>query len=108
MVTLGDKIKSLRLQKGLTQDQLGHLLGVNRSVISLYESSQRAPTFDILKKLARIFHVSTDFLLSVKELESDKILVDVSELSTDQIARLSEIIHLIISGFINQSYKNNK
>lgn len=89
----------LCLQKGLTQEQLGKLLGINRSVISLYESCQRAPTFDILKKISRIFRVSTDYLLGNKELESEKIIVDVSEISNEQTERLSEIIHLIICGY---------
>lgn len=103
MVTIGDKIKYMRLQKGLTQDQLGKLLGVNRSVISLYESCQRAPTFDILKKIARIFHVSTDYLLGVKEQNAEKLVVDISGISNEQIESLSEIIHLIICGFKNSN-----
>ena len=65
-MNLGEKLKQLRLEKNLTQKQLADRLGVAISAISSYESDTRCPTFDTLIKYARIFHVSTDYLLGLE------------------------------------------
>lgn len=85
----GDKLKHLRKQSGLTQKQLGGLIGVTKSVISFYELQERIPSPAVLVKLAAVFHVSTDYLLGVEK----KRTVDVSDLSENDI----EIIQLMAS-----------
>ena len=65
----GNKLKELRLQAGLTQKQLADLIGVTKSVISFYERQERTPSPDVLKKLAAVFHVSTDFLLDIDKVK---------------------------------------
>lgn len=62
-MTLGEKIKKLRNEKGISQEELGRLMDVHYTHISRYERSQSAPSVEALKKLARIFEVSTDYLL---------------------------------------------
>ena len=66
MVDFGVNLKKLRLQEGLTQQQLADKLGVTKSVISYYELQERSPSPEVLTKLAFIFHVSTDFLLGIE------------------------------------------
>ena len=70
MVDFGDTLKRLRLQGGLTQQQLADRLGVTKSVISYYELQERYPSPEILVKLASIFHVSTDYLLGLERGET--------------------------------------
>lgn len=60
---LGGKIKKLRKEKGLTLKQLGELLNLGESTMSMYESGNRSPDYDTLAKLAKIFNCSTDYLL---------------------------------------------
>ena len=58
------KLKALRKEKGLTQEQLAALLGVERSSVGKYEGkSQIIPSDDIKLKIAEIFNVSVDYLL---------------------------------------------
>lgn len=64
-VDFSNRLRELRIQSGLTQLQLAQRLGITKSVISLYELSERAPSPDILIRLANIFHVSTDYLLGL-------------------------------------------
>lgn len=90
-MNLGEKLKKLRIEKKLTQKQLASRLGVAISAISSYESDTRCPTFDTLINYARIFHVSTDYLLG---LESSRTL-DVSGLSEDEILAVGHIIDII-------------
>lgn len=62
-MNLGEKIKKLRLEKGLSQDELGKAMGVHYTHISRYERNQSNPSIDALRKLAKVFGVSADYLL---------------------------------------------
>lgn len=88
MLELNERIRALRKQKGLTQEQLAKRLWVTKSIISAYESGVRYPSLEMLIKLARIFFVSTDYLLGV----NSKQTLDVSELSQHQITIIKNII----------------
>lgn len=61
----GLRIKSLRQQMHWTQEQLGRKIGVNKDTISNYENNIKAPSLIRLKNLARVFHVSIDYLLGM-------------------------------------------
>lgn len=56
-------IRELRKKKGLTQQELGEYLGVQKTAISYYESGKRQPTPDMLMKMADLFGVSVDVIL---------------------------------------------
>lgn len=58
-----NKIRELRVKKGVTQTELGSLLGVTKNSISYYENGKRQPSPDMLVKLADYFGVSIDALL---------------------------------------------
>lgn len=60
-------IRELRTKKGLTQTELGEILGVTKNSISYYENSKRQPTPDMLVKMADLFGVSIDVILGRKE-----------------------------------------
>lgn len=91
MVNFGEKIKSLRTQRNLTQKQLADLSGVAISAISSYEAGNRYPSYDVLISLARIFHVSTDYLLGLENLKT----VDVSGLEDRQINVILQMIDIM-------------
>lgn len=62
-MTLGEKLQTLRQQKGLSQEQLAERLEVSRQSVSKWESGQSRPDMDKLVVLAELFGVSTDYLL---------------------------------------------
>jgi len=78
----------LRTNAGLTQAQLGNLVGVTKSVISYYELQERSPSPDVLIKLSQIFHVSTDELLGVSKGES----VDVTGLKQEDVLLIRSLV----------------
>ena len=82
------KLKELRMQNGLTQQQLATQLGVTKSVISFYERQERTPSPEVLRKMAAIFRVSTDFLLDIDRTKR----LDVSDLDDDDIQLVSLLI----------------
>ena len=90
LVNFGNRLKTLRIKKKLTQQQLADLLGLTKSVISAYENGLRYPAYDVLIKIARIFKVSTDFLLGV-EIKRE---IDTSGLTDEQVEALIVLIDL--------------
>ena len=87
----GIKLKELRIKAGLTQKQLAEQIGVTKSVISFYERQERTPSPDILKKLAYVFHVSTDYLLDIDKVNR----IDVSGLDEEDIKVISLMIETL-------------
>ena len=66
MVDFGEKVRALREGRGLSQVQLAELLGVTKGIISAYETSVRMPSYKVLIRIARLFGVSTDYLLGLE------------------------------------------
>ncbi len=60
---LGNRIKSLRKQNGLTQEALGKLINVTKVSICCYERETRVPTLETLLALADVFKVDIGYLL---------------------------------------------
>jgi len=56
------RLKKARLEKGLSQTELGKLAGVHYTQIGRYENKGSQPSADILSKIANILEVSSDFL----------------------------------------------
>lgn len=88
---MGEKLKSLRIEKKLTQKQVADRIGLAISAVSSYESGTRYPSYDVLVKLARIFHVSTDYLLGM----TDKRNIDVTGLSDNEIELVSQLVDML-------------
>ena len=86
-----EKVKKLRAAHKMTQVDLADKLGVTKSVISFYENGDRFPSYDVLIKISRVFHVTTDYLLDV---ERERTL-DVSKLSEDDIAVVNTVIEAL-------------
>jgi transcriptional regulator with XRE-family HTH domain len=63
MVSFGQRLKHLRLERGITLDKLAEELGTTRATLSHYEKEQRTPNSDMLKSIAKYFNKSTDYLL---------------------------------------------
>lgn len=56
-------LRELRKARGITMKELGDMLGVSESTISLYENGKREPSYELLLKIAEFFNVSVDYLL---------------------------------------------
>ena len=89
MLEFGNRLKGLRKQKGLTQEQLAQRLWVTKSTISAYEPGTKYPSLDMLTKLAQTFNVSSDFLLGIEK----ECTLNISKLSNTQIEILNKIIN---------------
>ena len=88
---MGEKLKSLRIEKNLTQKQVADRIGLAISAVSSYESGTRYPSYDVLVKLARIFHVSTDYLLGMTNTRN----IDVTGLRDNEIELVSQLVDML-------------
>ena len=61
-----DAIRELRIASGLSQKELGEILGVAESTICNYETNRREPDIQTLIRIARYFEVSVDELLGLE------------------------------------------
>ena len=85
---LAQRLKQLRLEKDLRQDQLAKLVRVEKSSISMYENDVRQPSYEVLLRYADIFGVSVDYLLGRT---TDRSL-DLSGLTAADIALITKLV----------------
>ena len=69
MATFGDRIKSIRTDREVSQEELASLLGTSKQVISRYETNQRTPKITIANEYAQKLGVDLNYLLGADEKE---------------------------------------
>jgi transcriptional regulator with XRE-family HTH domain len=65
----GERLATLRKARGLTQEQLGEIVGLSQRMVAYYESQGGQPPGAILPDLARALGVSTDQILGVEPVQ---------------------------------------
>lgn len=100
MLEFGERLKTLRKERNLTQKQLATLIGVKNSVISFYEVGDRTPSPEVLKKLALALHVSADTLLGIETVKPDTIF-DTTGLDEND----KKLVRLLIETLRNKNKK---
>nr|WP_304056622.1 helix-turn-helix transcriptional regulator [Enterocloster clostridioformis] len=75
-MTLSDRLQALRKSQNLSQEQLAEKLDVSRQAISKWESGQANPDINNILKLSDIYEVSTDYILTGKELDNQIVYKD--------------------------------
>lgn len=88
MVDCSDKLRALRNAKGLTQNQVAQRIGVTKAMISAYETAAKAPSLDMLIRLAGLYGVTIDYLVSV---ETHR-LIDATGLDDDSAALVAALV----------------
>lgn len=85
---LDERIKELRLARGLSQVDLADSLGVTKQSVSNWENSNIQPSIDMLIRLANYFSVSTDYILGM----DDRDYIEVTGLDDKELAHIRQII----------------
>ena len=65
----GDRLKQIRLNRTLKQDEIAEMLGVDRSTYTNYENNTRFPTKETLIKILTVLKISIDYLVSGEAIE---------------------------------------
>lgn len=62
-MTMGERLKQLRLARNISQEEVARKIGITRSAYSHYEINNRQPVYETLLKLAAFFEVSLDYMV---------------------------------------------
>ena len=83
-MTLGQKLKKLRMGKGLTQKELADQLHVTFQTVSKWENNENEPDIQTLRELAKLYSTSVDYLISEEEKEPTKVEEENEEVEQDE------------------------
>ena len=100
---LSNRIYELRTQKGLSQKELGAILGVSNKAVSKWETGTAIPKTETLIKLAEVFEISTEEFLNFTREEKEARLPTFAELSaeTEQLLKKEKLV------FVRNEPKNS-
>lgn len=102
VLDFGIKLRELRERAGMSQKQLAAYIGVSPTSISLYELHERMPKQETMAEIARVFRVSTDYLLGIEK----KRTLDLSGLTEEEIEILERLAESMRKK--NERIKKNK
>lgn len=66
-IKLGERLKELRVENGLTQREVADRLHINSVTYLHYEKAQREPPLVLLAEMAALYQVSVDYLLGLTD-----------------------------------------
>lgn len=82
-----ERIKTLRETRGWTQAELARRMSITRNGVNSWEQGLSMPSPACLVDLAKLFSVSTDYLLGIERLET----VNVTGLKDEDVALLAQL-----------------
>lgn len=86
---MNERIKQLRVERGLSQVDFARRLSVSKQSVSNWENDNILPSIEMLLRISRLFSVSTDFLLG----EDERLYLEITGLSPSQLlAHVQQII----------------
>lgn len=91
MSSIGSNIKALRALCGMTQDALAQRINVNRATIANWEIGRTSPDHGVIRDMADIFNVTTDWLIGRAEYEvaagedNPKVLEEISTINDNEV-----------------------
>lgn len=68
MIKIGEKIKEIRKENGLTQTEFAKIIKTTQDSVSLWELGKSYPDIESVAKICKAFNVSADYLLCLKEI----------------------------------------
>ena len=89
--TIGIRLRELRHKRKLRLEQVAEIIGVNKSTLSAYENGGRQPSYDILVSLARLYRVSSDYLLGLTDDRS----ISVDGLTEREVNAICELVSIL-------------
>jgi len=94
----GERLTEARKKKGFSQEHLGELIGVDKRIISRYETGKTEPSIEVARKLADALNVSLDHLtglnhsLFIDDSEMTKLLKDYNSMPEDEKNTVKKLI----------------
>lgn len=99
-----EKIKNLRLSRGLNKRQMAELLDLPYTTYNNYEIGAREANSDVLKKISKVFGVSVDFLIDNSDYVYGNINLNTPQITTDTVTL--PVIGSIAAGYDEIAVEN--
>jgi DNA-binding XRE family transcriptional regulator/molybdate-binding protein len=101
---LGDRVRGLRQERGLTQGQLAELAGVSRQLVGAVEAGRHLPRVDAAVGLARVLHTTVEMLLAPDPCAAVGVLADPPEGTLVRVARVADRLVCVPAGRSGESW----
>ncbi|MEY8385915.1 helix-turn-helix domain-containing protein [Oscillospiraceae bacterium 38-13] len=92
MGVFGQRLRELRKQRGISQNELSKHVGVSKSSVNMYERGEREPSFETLEAIADFFNVNMDYLLGRTPLDIFVNSFDEKQFSKPALIVLSKLL----------------
>lgn len=113
MPSFGERLRQLRVEKNLTQEELANYFGLHKTRISQYELNKRQADDEMKKKFAKYFNVSLDWMMGLTDIRNyteDKNITialhsdnDYDDLPEEAKSEINNFIE-----YVKQKYKDKK
>lgn len=100
---LGKKIKLLRKEKGITQEQLADVLSVSSQAVSKWETGVSNPDISLISDIAKLFDISADELLGINTINNVSSTDNEQDLFSKRLDRLERIIAVLSANDDNEA-----
>ena len=102
-MAIGDKILTLRKQRGWSQQQLARQIGTSGPIIGRYERGEMTPSVEVAKKLADTFGITLDYLVDdtgrlaeIKDQAMLKRLTQIEQLDQEEKKTIVQVIDSLL------------
>ena len=96
--TFGERLVEARKMRNLSQEQLGINVGIDKRLLSRYETNKTLPSIEVAKKLATALQVSLDFLtgldysLFIKDVEMIRLIQDYEQMEEEDKGFIKKVL----------------
>ena len=96
-MTLGKKLKMLRLERGLSLQEFANIFGLGKTTVANYERDDRKPDYEMIAKFCDFFGVSSDYLLGRTDdtrtvrVDGEELPKELRQLGVDYIEVIKEM-----------------
>ena len=98
IIQIGNRIRKLRTERGLTQKEMAEMTGIPYSTYSNYENNNREPSLEQLNKIANALNLTLQNLISPGSITAEVIL-DSDEMATLYLGIIGNLKKLNATGF---------
>lgn len=106
-----ERVKKLRIEKKMTQQELGNVFGLTSTGVSYWESGKAIPNMEMMNKLSNFFGVTIDYLIGKDDIDENNegmiLFRKAEQVNESDKKKMYNIINSTIDAFLNNSNTND-
>lgn len=106
---MNDRLRTIRIEKGFTQEELANKMNVSQKTISSWETGRTSPKFEESRRLCELYGCTLEYLTGTKQHDSNDITIDdimfrLKSFDVETLKKISDYADFLIE----ERYKYNK